>query len=331
MRNNNVQMSLFDTYNNVCQEMEENKSGFLELMRQHIDFENLIPAEFYLAFHRWFGRPRKIALVSFIKYFTLQAMLGIDKDTTMLTLLKISIELRDFCEFDKVPAASQITRFRQDFVSYIKKVFDNLVEITEPICREIDAKKSDYLIYDPTGIEAYVSENNPKFLNSKIKDAKKLAKRNPDINPFSLAYSSMPETAKSNPFVKQQYINGHFCYAHKAGILTNGLGIVRDIAFFDENFKRRHPEVVSKKTDNPQFDKEIGDSTSLKPVLLDFLRHTLHFRSKPFLVILRSILMIHIQCYATISILREYLFRLTFVIPNLQMLNMTIMERLFVL
>ena len=55
----------------------------------------------------------------------------------------------------------------------------------------------------------------------------------------------MPESAAANPFVNQQYINGHFCYANKAGILTNGLGIVRGISFFDEEFKRRHPEVIS--------------------------------------------------------------------------------------
>ena len=42
-------------------------------------------------------------------------------------------------------------------------IFDKLVEITEPICREIDPKKADYLIYDPTGIKAHVAENKPSF------------------------------------------------------------------------------------------------------------------------------------------------------------------------
>lgn len=51
------------------------------------------------------------------------------------------------------------------------------------------------------------------------------------MNPHNLAYSMMPESASANPFANQQYINGHFCYAFKAGILTNGLGI----SFFDEN------------------------------------------------------------------------------------------------
>jgi hypothetical protein len=213
----------------------------------------------------------------------LQKTIGIEKDSTLLTILKMSRELREFCGFGKVPDASKITRFKQDFVVYIQKVFENLVEITEPICREIDAKKADYLIYDTTGIEAYVAENNPKFLNSKLNQAKKMSKKNPELKPHALAYSLMPETAAANPFVKQQYINGHFCYAHKAGILTNGIGIIRGISFFDEDFKRRHPEVISKKTDNPELDKEIGDSVSLRPVLSDFFETHPSFSYKTFL------------------------------------------------
>jgi hypothetical protein len=137
--------------------------------------------------------------------------------------LKISRELREYCGFDKVPDGDKITRFKQRFVHYIKQMFDIFVEITEPICREIDAKKADYLIYDPTGIKVNVAENNPKFLNTKINNAKKLSRKNPQLNAHSLAYASMPESAKANLLVKQQYINGHFCYAFKAGILANGI------------------------------------------------------------------------------------------------------------
>ena len=60
-------------------------------------------------------------------------------------------------------------------------MFHNLVDFTEPICREIDAQKADYLIFDTTGIEPYVSENNPKFLNNKLKEAKKTFKSSPGI------------------------------------------------------------------------------------------------------------------------------------------------------
>jgi hypothetical protein len=263
-------MSLSDTYNDVCEIAEKDKPKLLALLDEHIDFGSLIPAEFMWAFHRRFGRPREYSLEGFVRFFVLQKILGIEKDSTLIAILKVSSELREFCRFDYVPDASKITRFKQDFVRYIKRVFENLVEVTEPICREIDGKKADYLMYDLTGIEANVAENNPKFLNAKLNGAKKLAKGNPDLNPHSLAYGSMPDTAAANPLVKQQYINGHFCYAFRAGILANGLGIVRDIAFFDDDFKRMHPEVVSQKTDNPEIDKVIGDSTSLRPALSDF-------------------------------------------------------------
>ena len=278
-----AQMSLTDTYADVCKTSEENKSEFLLMLEEHINFNKFIPIEFHWAFNQRIGRPREYFLESFVRFSVLQKILGIPLDSTMLNLLDISHELREFCGFEKVPDTSLITRFRQDFVHYLEKMFDKLVEITEPICREIDEKKADYLIYDPTGIEANVRENNPKFLNGILNQCKKQAKKNPNINPYSLAYSQMPETAKANPFVKQQYINGHFCYAHKVGILTNGLGVVRHISFFDESFKHRHPEVISKKTDNPELDKEIGDSVSLKPVLSDFFKVHPTFSYKTFL------------------------------------------------
>lgn len=80
----------------------------------------------------------------------------------------------------------------------------------------------------------------------------------------------MPSVAASSPDAKQMYINGHFCYADKFGILTNGLGIVRDIVFLDDDFKAAHPELpVEKKSGSPEEDKTISDSTALKPILSD--------------------------------------------------------------
>lgn len=270
MRNNFVQMSIFDIYTDVRSAMDEDKPRLIQLLEEHINLKDFIPMEFYSAFYCRWGRPREYSLESFLWFFLLQKIIGIHCDSTMLTILNLSRDLRELCGFGKVPDASKVTRFRQDFVSYINLMFDRLVEITEPICREIDAKKADYLIYDTSGIEAYVAENNSKFLNTKLNYAKKAAKKNPQINPYAFAYSLLPETSETNPLAKHQYINGHFCYAFKAGILTNGLGVVRDVAFFDEDFKSTHPEVVTKKTENPGLDKEIADSVSLKPVLSDF-------------------------------------------------------------
>ena len=283
MRINKMQMSLLDTYAEVCHVMENDKQGILALLEAHIKFNELIPGEFYIAFYRRFGRPREYSLESFVRLLILQKIIGIEKDSAMLSIMRMSQEMREFCKLEKVPDAPKITRFKQDFVFYLQKVFDSLVEATEPICREIDKKKAGYLIYDSTGIKANVAENNPKFLNHKLTKAKKLSKGNPDLKPHALAYSQMPDTSAANPFVKQQYINGHFCYVHKAGILTNGLGIVRHIALFDDDFRRRHPQVNTKKTDNPELDKEVSDSRSLKPVLTDFFQAHPAFSHKTFI------------------------------------------------
>lgn len=55
-------------------------------------------------------------------------------------------------------------------------------------------------------------------------------------DPYKAAYGSMPTHASADPEIKQQYLNGHFCYAYKAGVLTNGLGIIRAIEFYDKDY-----------------------------------------------------------------------------------------------
>jgi len=252
------------------------QTGFLSLLKEQIKLSSYIPQEFRQAFYKNTGRPRGVTIESFLWFCILQSFTGVN-DTTLLFFVKICSELREFCGFDSIPDADKFTLFRQNFVDYIAMVFENFVDATEPVCQTLDPKKSGYLIYDTSGSEANVKENNPKFINSKINNAKKIAAKNPEINAHALAYSQMPAVSQTNPFVNQQYINGHFCYAHKFGIITNGLGIVRHISFFDEDFKRRHPETVSQKTDNPDIDKEISDSASLKPALLDFFATHPHF------------------------------------------------------
>ena len=261
---------MWDIYNGVSEAIEQHKPQLIRLLEEHIDFDKLIPVSFKLAFYRHMGRKHKYHLESYIRAFVVQKLLGIPRDTLLLSVLRLSAELRDFCGFDKVPDASQLTRFRENYKSYLAEMFEHLVDLTESICREINAKKADYFIYDTTGIELPVAENNPKFFNSKLREAKKLAKSNPNFDPYKAVYAFLPEASRTNPDARQQYINGHFCYATKVGIVTNGLGICRHIAFFDDDFRKRHPEVCSPKTDNPDSDKEIGDSVSLKPVLSDF-------------------------------------------------------------
>ena len=62
------------------------------------------------------------------------------------------------------------------------------------------------------------------------------------------------------------------------------VGIVRHIAFLDDDFKSAHPEMpVEKKSDSPDEDKSIGDSSSLKPVLSDYFAMHPHFHPDTFL------------------------------------------------
>ena len=123
-----------------------------------------------------------------------------------------------------------------------------MVDYTEPICQLIDSSLSQMLTFDTSGIELYVTENNPKTLNALIKKLKVFYKDKPDIDPYKIAYGLMPSQAASCPDAKQMYINRHFCYADKFAILTNGLGIVRHISFIDDSdFKSSHPELSVQK------------------------------------------------------------------------------------
>ena len=206
-----TQMPIQYIHDDVKSVFDMDKPLFLQILDDNIDFKQIIPYEFNMAFYRSFGRPREYRLESFIRLLIFQKVYGVHTDTLMLNFLSMSRELREFCGFTILPDAPMITQFRQVFVNYLKLMFDRLVDITEPIFREINEKKADYLIYDTTGIEAYVVENNPKFLNAILNQCKKTAKHNPNINPHALAYARMPEFAEANPFARQQYANGHFC------------------------------------------------------------------------------------------------------------------------
>ena len=129
-------------------------------------------------------------------------------------------------------------------------------------------------IFDSSGIEAFVTENNPKYANRIIRQLKAYAKslgKDSSFDPYKAAYASMPSHESSNPEIKQLYINGHFCYVFKFGIVTNGLGIIRHISFYNKDFMDAHPDIiVDKKSDSPDEDKTAHDSKLLIPTLKDF-------------------------------------------------------------
>ena len=270
------QLSLADVFSDCKEKFENDKYQFLSLLENTINLDDLVPASFINHFYASTGRPRKYMLYAMLRALILQRIFSIPTDSLLIIFLKYSQELRDFCGFSKVPDASKFTRFKQDFVLDLQLMFDNLVDITEPICQQIDENLASMTIFDTSGIEAFVTENNPKYANRIIKQLKaykKVKGLDDSYDPYKAAYGAMPSHANANPAVQQMYINGHFCYAFKFGVITNGLGIVRDISFYNKDFLKAHTDiVVEKKSDSPDEDKSLADSKALIPVLKDFLK-----------------------------------------------------------
>ena len=281
------QLSLADIFTDCQNKFDNDKYQFLELLENTIDLDEIVPVSFISHFHAATGRPRRHHLYSMLKALLLQLIFSIPTVSLLIIFLKYSKELRDFCGFDAVPDASKFTRFKQDFLADLQSMFDHLVDLTEPICQRIDTYKASMALFDTSGIEAWVTENNPKYANRiirQLKAYKKAQKLDDSYDPYKAAYGSMPSHAAANPAIQQMYINGHFCYAYKFGIITNGLGIVRDISFYNRDFLDAHPDIiVEKKSDSPDEDKSLADSKALIPVLKDFLKKHPFINPKIFL------------------------------------------------
>lgn len=268
------QLSLADVFSD-CQDIyESDKPEFLSLLQSNIDLDEITPDSFRNHFYASTGRSRKYPLHAFLWALIIQRIFSIPTDSLLLVFLNYSRHLREFCGFDKVPDASKITRFKQDFIDDLQVVFERLVDVTEPICQNIDATKASMTIFDTSGIEACVTENNPKYSNKIIKQLKAYTKAknfSDSYDPYKAAYGSMPSHASSNPEIKQLYINGHFCYVYKIGVVTNGLGIIRHLDFYNKEFFNKHPEIiVEKKSKAPDEDKSVHDAKLLIPSLQDF-------------------------------------------------------------
>ena len=222
-----------DIFSDCQNKFDNNKYEFLSILDETINLDEIVPTSFVCHFHAATGRPHKHLLYPMLKALLLLLIFSIP--TTSLLI---------------VPDASKFTRFKQDFLLDFQSMFDHMVELTEPICQKIDSQKASMLLFDTSGIEAWVTENNPKYANRIIKQLKAFKKAkglDDSYDPYKAAYGSMPSHAAANPAIQQMYVNGHFCYAYKFGIITNGLGIVRDISFYNKDFLASHPEIVIEK------------------------------------------------------------------------------------
>lgn len=268
------------TFNNFMDNFDEltNEAPpkLFHLFNSYIDIDELIPFSFKQNYYSAVGSPRKYSLSSMIKFFILKNILGISESKQLLHILHLSKDIRSFCGFTQVPDESQISRFNTNYVNQLNEMFHHLVDITEPMCKDINEHLASILISDTTGFEAYVKENNPKFHQTLVNNAKKLGKLKNDKNfdAEKYAQSKLPKKSSCNSDIDFAYLNGHFGYYLKANIVTNGLGVVRHIDFYDKDMDF---------SVSPSNAKDLYDATTLIPVLENYYARHSSFLYKYFL------------------------------------------------
>jgi hypothetical protein len=214
MLNYENQLNLGNIYSECSEMFKEQRPEFLELLNKYIDINTYIPFSFKKAFYANTGRPRGCSLYGYISALVLQKIFNIPSDTLLILILNLSSEVRSFCGIDKVPDASKWSRFKQDFADYLQEMFIALVDITEPICKKINSELANMLSYDTSAVESYVTENNPKYLNSTINKLKAyykfkdIDKSNDDI--YKQAFKSLPKNASSDSSIRKMYANRAF-------------------------------------------------------------------------------------------------------------------------
>lgn len=280
------QLSLSDIFSDCQNKFDNNKYEFLSILDETINLDEIVPTSFVCHFHAATGRPHKHLLYPMLKALLLLLIFSIPTTSLLIVFLKYSQELRDFCGFDVVPDASKFTRFKQDFLLDLQSMFVHMVELTEPICQKIDSQKASMLLFDTSGIEAWVTENNPKYANRIIKQLKAFKKAkglDDSYDPYKAAYGSMPSHAAANPAIQQMYVNGHFCYAYKFGIIQT--------TWYRQRYKLLQQRLscipprnrYRKKADSPDEDKSLADAKALIPTLMDFFKKHPLINPKTFL------------------------------------------------
>ena len=269
-----VQSSVFDNFTSLVSLQNSKSAKLIALLRDNFNISQFIPADFFLHFNNQFGRKRKFSLLSFLNALLIKSLFKISTISQLILFLESSPDLASYCNFITVPDETRFSKFLSVFADDINSVFQNLVSFSAPIISSISDKLSRTLILDTTGVLANVKENNPKFVNAKIKNLKSANKANKNFNPYSAAYSSMPKSASADSNIKLSFANGEFCYSHKFAVLTDGLGFTKSITALDSDF------IYS---NSPDSDKSLHDIKCLKPVLNGFFANNKNFNPYTFL------------------------------------------------
>jgi ssDNA-binding Zn-finger/Zn-ribbon topoisomerase 1 len=111
-----------------------------------------------------------------------------------------------------------------------------------------------------------------------MRNTRKFSKNIPNFNAHSYACSQMPKQSLSNKDIKLSYINGHYCYSRKVALVTNGLGIIRHIDFYNSDNSINIADAKSGAEHKDNY-----DAKSLIPVLSNFFNYHSDFKYKYFL------------------------------------------------
>jgi hypothetical protein len=275
------QLNLFEQFSSLKVLSYEKPEIFLNLIRNNFNIESFIPDSFHNHYYSNLGRNRDYTLSSVLSALLFMHMFNISTTTLLVLFLQFSKVLREFCGFNnKVPDDSFFSRFKINYEKDICDLFNSMTRHIIGICNEFDESLDDnsplknlssMLIYDTSGLKPNVKENNPKTLASEINKQKNYAKvaKDENFNPYAAAYKNMPKHAEVNSAIKLDFVNGHFGYFYKFGILTNGLGIPLFINFFDKNFYSS----IESDFNNPEEQKFTFDNASLKPVITEFFKY----------------------------------------------------------
>ncbi len=284
-----AQLTLGDLYSEVNDLLSEAPSKVFAILSANFSIEKFISREFHDNYYKSLGREHVFSLIATLNAFLFMHLFNVPSHKFLIFMLAMCKELREFCGFSaKTPDESFLSKFKDTFADEIHNLFNTMVAESIDICTEINDSLPDndknknlntLLVYDTTGVEPVVKENNPKFINSEIKRQKQYAKyyENKEYNVYGAAYKSLPKYSSANRDIKLDFVNGHFCYAYKFGLITNGLGIPLAVNFFDEDFYKPFKD---KEFSSPEEQKFSYDNASLIPFLDDFLqRHNGKFSS----------------------------------------------------
>jgi hypothetical protein len=277
------QLDFIEQFKQVKEFPSRDPVKFISLLEKHIDLATFIPQSFYNSYYASKTNQRDLSLESLLAVLLLIQFFKFAKVGNFVTLLLFSPQIRSFCKLDdEVPDESVLSKFKIRFENEIKLFFEALSLCVIDIFDEFDDSLSDndsqkglneILVNDTSGLKPKVKENNPKTLESKVKQQTRYLKHLQNTNEdraktfdvYKAAFANMPKQSSANEAIRLGYANGHFGYFYKFGILTNGFGIPLHIYFPDRDFYDTFPEICS-----PEDEKYVFDNASLRPVISSF-------------------------------------------------------------